>query len=124
MSGKHDEVAKRIAKKQGTTYNRSQGPDVENSQRAIEVETTGTVGDAARQLAGYQKPVYVAGADAKVTKKALQHYKNTTIGVKNSQGNVVKPSTRGRMARRAKGPGPRTKGTGARRTRGTGARKC
>ena len=96
MAGKHDEIAKRIAKKQGTTYNRSQGPDVENSQKAIEVETTGTVGDAARQLAGFQKPVYVAGADAEATKKALQHYKETTIGVMNSRGQILKRSTRGR----------------------------
>jgi len=91
---KHNKVAKQIAKKQNTTYNRGQGPDVENSQRAIEVETTGTVGDAARQLAGYQKPVYVAGADAEATKKALQHYEDTTIGVMNSQGKILKRSTR------------------------------
>lgn len=96
MAGKHDEVAKRIAKKQSTTYNQSQGPDVENSQRAIEVETTGTVSDAARQLAGYQKPVYVAGVNAEATKKALQYYKDTTIGVMNSQGQILKRSTRGR----------------------------
>jgi len=96
MAGKHDEVAKRIAKKQGTTYNRGQGPDVENSQRAIEVETTGTIGGAARQLAGYQKPVYVAGTDAKAIKKALQHYEGTTIGVMNSQGKILKRSSRGR----------------------------
>ena len=96
MAGKHDEVAKRIAKKQGVAYNQGQGPDVENSQRAIEVETTDTVGDAARQLAGYQKPVYVAGADAEATKKALQHYKDTTIGVMNSRGQILKRSTRRR----------------------------
>lgn len=96
MAGKHDEVAKRIAKKQGTTYNRGKGADVGNSQRKIEVETTSTVGDAARQLAGYQKPVYVAGADAEATKKALQRYKGTTIGVMNSRGQILKRSTRGR----------------------------
>jgi len=69
---------------------------VESSQRAIEVETTSTVGDAAGQLAGFQKPVYVAGADAEATKKALQHYKDTTIGVMNSRGQILKRSTRGR----------------------------
>ena len=93
---KHDKVAGKIAQQQGTQYNRGQGADVKNSQRAIEVETTSTVGDAARQLAGYQKSVYVAGADAESTKKALQHYKNTTIGVMNSRGQIVKRSTRGR----------------------------
>lgn len=95
MAGKHDDVAKRIAKKQGTTYNRGQGPDVGNSQRVVGVETTSTVGDAARQLAGYKKPVYVAGANAEATKKALQHYKDTTIGVMNSRGQILKRSTRG-----------------------------
>ena len=93
---KHDKVAGKIAKQEGTEYNRGQGPDVKNPQRAIEVETTRTVGDAARQLAGYQQPVYVAGTDAEATKKALQHYKNTTIGVMNSQGQILKRSTRGR----------------------------
>ena len=96
MAAKHDEVAKRIAKKQGTTYNRGQGPDVKNRQRVVEVETKGTIGDSARQLAGYRKPVYVAGSDDGATKKALQHYKNTTIGVMNSHGKIIKRSTRGR----------------------------
>lgn len=93
---KHDKVARQIANKQNTSYNQGQGPDVKISRRAIEVETTRTIGDAARQLAGYQKPVYVAGTDADATKKALQHYKNTTIGVMNSQGKILKRSTRGR----------------------------
>lgn len=93
---KHDKVARQIATKQNTTYNQGQGPDVKNSRRAIEVETARTVGDASRQLAGYQKPVYVAGVDAEATKKALQHYKNTTVGVMNSRGQIIKRSTRGR----------------------------
>ena len=100
---KHDRVAERLSKKEGVKYNRGQGADIQSSHRIIEVETVNTIGDAASQLAGYQKSVYVAGADAKATKKALQYYKNTTIGVKNSQGKVIKRSTRGR-----------TKGTGAR----------
>jgi len=103
---KHDKVAERIARKQGVKYNRGQGVDIQSSRRIIEVESVNTIGDATRQLAGHRKPVYVAGADAKATQKALQRYKNTTIGVMNSQGRVVKRSTRG--------TGPRTKGTGAR----------
>jgi len=91
---KHDRVAERLAKKEGVKYNRGQGADIQSSHRAIEVESVNTIGGAARQLAGYQKPVYVAGADAEATKKALQYYKNTTIGVKNSQGKVVRRSTR------------------------------
>ena len=92
---KHDRVAKQLAKKEGVKYNRGQGADIKSSRRAIEVETANTIGDAARQLAGHRKPVYVAGANAEATKKALQHYENTTIGVMNSQGKIVKRSTRG-----------------------------
>jgi len=92
---RHDKVARQIAKRQKATYNRGQGPDVKNFQRVIEVERGNTVADAARQLAGYKKPVYVAGTDAQTTKKALHYYKNTTIGVMNSRGQILKRSTRG-----------------------------
>lgn len=105
---KHDKVADRIAKRQRTTYNRGPGVDVKGSRAVVEVETANTVGDAVRQLQGYKKPVYVAGTDAKTVKKALKHYKGTTIGVMTPSGKVVKSSTRGR-------PG-KTKGTGARRS--------
>jgi len=97
MSGnKHDKVAGRIAQQQGTHYNRGQGADVRSPKRAIEVETARTIGDAARQLAGYQKPVYIAGADAEATKKALEHYKDTTIGVMSPSGKILRRSTRRR----------------------------
>ncbi len=95
-TNKHDQVAKKIAKKEGVKYNKGQGADILSSRRAVEVETANTIGDAARQLAGYKKRVYVAGADAAATKKAVERYKGTTIGVMNSQGKIVKPSTRGR----------------------------
>ena len=94
MARKHDEVARRLARKEGTEYNRGQGADVKGSKRAIEVETAGTVADASRQLQGYKKPVYVAGADQKATKIAQKKYKDTTIGVMNSKGKIVKSSTR------------------------------
>ena len=93
---KHDRVAERLAKKEGVEYNRGQGADIQSSRRAIEVESVNTIGDAARQLAGYQKPVYVAGTDAKATQKALQQYEGTTIGVIGSSGKTLKRSTRGR----------------------------
>lgn len=92
---KHDRVAERLAKQQGVEYNPGQGADIQSHSRAIEVENPQTIGEAARQLAGYQKPVYVAGANPEATKKALEHYANTTIGVMNSQGKILKRSTRG-----------------------------
>ena len=93
---KHDETGRRIARKEGADYSKGPGPDVITKSQATEVETSQTVGDAARQLAGFKRPVYVAGADAEATKKAVEHYKGTTIGAKNPQGKVVKPSTRKR----------------------------
>jgi histone H3/H4 len=93
---KHDRVVERLAKKEGVEYNRGQGTDIQSSHRAIEVEAVNTIGDAARQLAGHRKPVYVAGADAEATKKALQYYEGSTIGVIGSSGKTLKRSTRGR----------------------------
>lgn len=87
---KHDKVSERIAKRQKTTYNRGPGVDVKGSRAVVEVETTNTVHGAARQLKGYKKPVYVAGTDAKTVKKALEHYKDTTIGVMAPSGKIVK----------------------------------
>ena len=93
---KHDKVASQIAKKEGASYNKGQGADIQSNRRAIEVETPNTVGDAARQLKGYKKPVYVAPTDSKAIPKAVKHYKNTTIGVMTPSGKIVKRSTRGK----------------------------
>ena len=93
---KHDDTAARIARRQGTEYNRGQGPDIIKSDRVIEVETSQTVDDAARQLAGFRRAAYVAGADADATKKALEKYTDTTIGVMDERGKIVKRSTRKR----------------------------
>ena len=81
MASKHDETASRIARQRGADYNRGQGPDIKTPNMAIEVETENTVGDAARQLKGFKRPVYVAGATKKATEKALQKYDKSTIGV-------------------------------------------
>ncbi len=93
---KHDQVANRIAKKEGVQYNRGHGADVQGAKRAIEVETRVSLGDAARQLAGHQKPVYVVPTEQSAVPAAVKQYKNTTIGVMTPSGKIVKPSTRGR----------------------------
>ena len=64
---KHDKVAGKIAKKEGTEYNR-----------------------------GHQKPVYVVPTEKKAIPDAVKRYKKTTIGVMAPSGKVVKRSTRGR----------------------------
>ena len=96
MPSKHDKTSERIARKLGGEYNRGQGPDVNTQSQATEVETARTVEDAKRQLRGFKKPVYIAGADAEATKKALESTKGTTIGVRDQSGKILKRSTRKR----------------------------
>ena len=94
VASKHDETAKRIARKKDTPYNRGQGPDVQTSRQIIEVETAATVSDGMRQLQGFRKPVYIAGSDAQATKKALERTKGTTVGVMDETGQIIKRSSR------------------------------
>lgn len=94
MSTKHDETAKFIAAQKGVSYNQGEGPDIKTPRQTIEVETADTIKDAAQQLRGYRGAVYVAGADAAATQKALEQYDGTTIGVMNSSGEILKRSTR------------------------------
>lgn len=96
MTSKHDKTAESLASKEGVEYNKGQGPDVNSGRRAIEVETADTARDGLRQLQGFNKPVYIAGADAEATKAALEATQDTTVGVMNSQGKIVKRSTRRR----------------------------
>ena len=60
----------------------------------IEVETPETVGDAGRQLRGYRGPAYVAGTNRKAVRLALERYRDSTIGVMDNQGNIIKRSSR------------------------------
>ena len=96
MPSNHDKTASLLAAKNRTKYNRGQGPDVNTPRRAIEVETAETVRDGLRQLRGFRKPVYIAGVNATATKAALDATQGTTVGVMDSQGKIVKPSTRRR----------------------------
>ena len=96
MASKHDTTAQRIAKRLGGTYNQGQGPDIITREQATEVETTETVGDGLRQLKGFRKAVYIAGADAAATRKALETTDGTTVGVRDQNGKIVKRSTRRR----------------------------
>lgn len=96
MSTMHDKTASRLAAKERVDYNRGQGPDVNSKRRAIEVETADTARDGLRQLQGFRKPVYIAGADAAATKAALDATQGTTVGVIDPRGNIVKRSNRKR----------------------------
>ena len=96
MSTNHDKTANRLARKKGVEYNRGQGPDVITPRQAIEVETVDTIADGFRQLRGFKKQVYIAGADKLATAKSLEAAKGTTVGVMDPQGNIIKRSTRKR----------------------------
>ncbi len=96
MGTKHDNTANVIAKKKGVEYNRGQGPDVITPRQAIEVETVDSIRDGFRQLRGFRKPVYIAGADATATQAALDAAEGTTVGVMDPRGNIVRRSTRKR----------------------------
>ena len=94
MSTKHDETVKFIAAQKGVSYNQGPGPDIKTPRQIIEVEIADTITDAAQQLRGYRGPVYVVGVDAKATRVALEYYNNTTIGVMDASGKILKHSTR------------------------------
>jgi len=95
-SRSHKTTANRIAKKMNTEYNNGKGVDINSTNATIEVETPETVADAPRQLRGHRGPVYIAGTNKEAVNKALETTKGTTVGVMDSQGNIVKPSTRKR----------------------------
>ncbi len=96
MATKHDKTAEQIAENKGASYNKGPGPDVKTPRQTIEVETPNTIGDAGRQLQGHRGPVYIAVTDDKDIPKAVERYDGTTIGVMDSSGKVVKPSSRKR----------------------------
>lgn len=90
----HKTTANRLANKFGAEYNSGKGADINADGVAIEVETAGTVASGIRQLQGHRKPVYIAGTNKEAVQKALEATKETTVGVMNNRGNIIKRSTR------------------------------
>jgi hypothetical protein len=87
---KHDEIAKRIAKKEGTEYNEGQGADIKGSKRAIEVAThEDDLKDSMRQLQGYKKPRYLA-TSSDMIEKAKEITQGTKVGVMGPTGKIAK----------------------------------
>ena len=75
------------------TTTEARGADIIAYRRVIEVETATTVRDGLRQLQGYRKPVYISGADTAATEAAMEATEGTTVGVMDSDGKIVKPSS-------------------------------
>ena len=93
-SRSHKTTANRLAALHNAEYNQGRGPDIKTEDVTIEVETPDTVADAGRQLQGHRGPVYVAGTNQHAVDEALERYGDTTIGVMDNKGNIVKTSTR------------------------------
>ena len=93
-SRSHKITANRLATRYGTEYNTGPGVDIKADGITIEVETPDTIADAGRQLQGHRGPVYVAGTNREAVDRALERYDDSTIGVMDNRGNIVKPSTR------------------------------
>lgn len=87
---KHDQIANRIAKKEGTAYNKGQGPDVQTPKRIIEVAAhESDLNDSMRQLQGFDKPRYLA-TSSDLLKKAQEITKGTKVGVMGPTGRIAK----------------------------------
>ena len=95
-SRSHKTTANRIARKFKTDYNSGKGVDIKSKRATVEVETPETVSDASGQLLGHRGPAYIAGTNKAAVEKAIEATKNTTIGVMDNQGKIVKRSTRKR----------------------------
>ena len=93
-SRSHKTTANRLAARYNVEYNRGPGADIKAEGITIEVETPETVADAGRQLSGHRGSVYVAGTNKEAVEQALDRYGDSTIGVMDNQGNIVKRSTR------------------------------
>lgn len=95
-SRSHKTTANRIAKKMNAQYNDRKGVDIKSKNATIEIETPETVADALGQLRGHRGPAYIAGTNKEAVNKAMETTKGTTVGVMDSYGNIVMPSTRKR----------------------------
>ena len=91
----HEATVNRIIRRYGGEYHPEKGADVTVPFfGTIEVETEKTTSDAPTQLQGYQGPVYIAGTNQEAVRRALEVTEDTTIGVMDNQGNIIKSSTR------------------------------
>lgn len=89
----HKITTNRIANKFGTT-SQTEGPDIKTTKITVEVESPGSMKEGIRQLQGSKGPAYLAGTNQKAVQEALEATKNTTIGVMDNRGKILRRSTR------------------------------
>lgn len=92
-SRSHKIAVNKIAKKLNANL-QQRGVDIITPKMVVEVEAPGTVREGIRQLRGFRKPVYVAGSNRQTVAEAIKVTKGTIIGVMDSNGKIIKPSTR------------------------------
>ena len=93
MAKSHDQLAEEFEKATNIPYNPSKGVDFKGKGIAAEVEPTPeTFSDGIRQLRNYKGRRYLV-TDNSYVDEAVKRTKNTTIGVKKSNGTIVKPAT-------------------------------
>jgi hypothetical protein len=88
----HAVAANRIAKRYGTTVSENGQPDVQTPAVTIEIETSPTIREAVRRLTNADRPAFVAVTNKEALADALRYAHNTTVGVMDSHGAIVKQS--------------------------------
>lgn len=91
---KHDEIAKKLAKKFGTDYKANKGIDIVLPERVIEVETKKAgIQQGIKQVARSSKARYLAVNKPNVN-NALAATQGTGIGVMGETGRIIKRASR------------------------------
>jgi len=91
---KHDEIAKKLAKKFNTEYKSDKGIDLVLKDKVIEIETKKTsLPQGIKQVVKSSKPRYLAVNKINVN-NALKATKNTGIGVMSETGRIIKKASR------------------------------
>jgi hypothetical protein len=91
---KHDEIAKKLAKKFNTEYKSDKGVDLVTPDKVIEVETKkSSLLQGISQAVKSQKARYLAVNKINVN-NALEATKNTGVGAMNKTGRIIKKASR------------------------------
>ncbi|BCX16110.1 MAG: hypothetical protein KatS3mg098_339 [Candidatus Parcubacteria bacterium] len=95
-TSKHDEIAKKLAKKFGTEYKSNEGIDIVLPDRVIEVETKKDgIRQGINQVIRSSKARYIA-VNKKNVQNALDATQGTGIGVMSETGHIIKRASRSR----------------------------
>lgn len=91
---KHDEIAKKLAKKFKTEYKSQKGIDLVLPDRVIEVETKKSgIYQGIKQIERSKKPRYLAVNKININ-NAVQATRGTGIGVMSETGKIIKKASR------------------------------